>query len=76
MLDTKQCQKDFGSFIKAGREKQHLYQSQVASQLGITQQYYSQIENGVRNVDLVLAINICEVLGLKFNSFLHTYIKQ
>lgn len=75
MLDDRQCQIDFGLFIKEGREKQHLYQSQVADVLEISQQYYSKIENGVRNVDLALALKICEVLKLNMTDFVRTYIK-
>ncbi len=75
MLDDQQCQIDFGLFMKEGREKQRLYQSQVADLLEISQQYYSQIENGVRNVDLVLALKICEVLKLNMTDFIRTYLK-
>ena len=75
MLDDRQCQIDFGLFMKEGREKQRLYQSQVADLLEISQQYYSQIENGVRNVDLVLALKICEVLKLNMTDFIRTYLK-
>lgn len=67
-------QKDFGEYIKQGREKQSLYQSQVAELLGVTQQYYSHIENGVRNVDLVFALKICQVLKLSLNDFISTKI--
>ena len=75
MLDDRQCQIDFGLFIKEGREKQHLYQSQVAESVEISQQYYSKIENGLRNVDLTLALKICQVLNLNMNDFIRTYLK-
>ena len=68
-------QKNFGEYIKEGREKQNLYQSQVADLLGVTQQYYSHIEKGIRNVDLVLALKICQALKLSLNDFISRYVK-
>lgn len=76
MINNTQCQKDFGKFIRDRRESLHLYQSDVASQLGITQSYYSYIEIGERNVDLVLALNICEILELNFSDFIRTYLPK
>ena len=67
-------QKEFGEYIKQGRERQHLYQSQVAELLGVTQQYYSHIEKGTRNVDFVLALKICQVLKINLNDFISTQI--
>ena len=69
-------QKDFGEYIKSGREKLHLYQSQVAESLGVTQQYYSHIEKGIRNVDLVFALKICSVLQLSLNDFIAKQMKE
>lgn len=76
MLDDRQCLTAFGGFIKAGREKQHLFQNQVAQSLDITQQYYSAIENGNRNVDFVMALKICQVLDLNLNDFIGTYVNK
>lgn len=75
MLDDRQCQIDFGLFIKEGREKQHLYQSQVAELVEISQQYYSKIENGLRNVDLTLALKLCQVLKLNLSDFIKTHVQ-
>lgn len=75
MMDDRQCQIEFGNFIRGGRERLRLYQTQVAEQVGITQQYYSQIETGARNVDFVLALKICNILKLSVNDFFKAYIK-
>lgn len=75
MLDDVQYQRAFGKFIRDGREKQHLYQSQVAEMLGKSRQYYTSIETGTRPVDLVAAIKICEVLHLKMSDFISSYIE-
>ena len=74
-IENSECLADFGKFIREKREQLDLYQSNVASELGITQAYYSQIECGVRNVDLVLAIKICQVLKLNLNDYIKEYMK-
>jgi transcriptional regulator with XRE-family HTH domain len=76
MLDDKACLRDFGEFIRLGRESQCLSQNHVASLLGISQQYYSHIEVGRRSVNLVMAMKICETLKLNLSSFIHTYCKK
>lgn len=75
MIDNQEVQIAFGKYIREGREKKHLYQSQVAEVVNVSQQYYSQIENGVRNVDFVLALKICKALKLSINEFVRTYVK-
>ena len=76
MIDDRACQVHFGKFIKEGREQQHSFQSQVAEVLKISQQYYSSIENGVRNVDFVLALKICDTLKLNINDFIDSYLPK
>lgn len=73
MIDDLDCRIAFGQFIQNGREKQRLYQTQVADLLGVSQPYYSQIEKGNRNVDFVFALKICDVLHLNINKFITQY---
>ena len=75
-IENSECLVGFGKFIKEGREKRDMFQSEVASLVGITQPYYSVIENGAkeRNVDLVLALKICQVLRLDINDFIKQYM--
>ena len=68
-------QKVFGRYIKSARERQGLYQRQMADLVGVSQQYYSKIENGVRNVDFAVAIRICKVLRLDISDFIKSYIQ-
>ena len=75
IIDNSECLIGFGKFIKEGRERQGLYQADVAEQLGISQPYYSTIENGARNVDLFLAIRICRELNLDLSDYINTYLK-
>lgn len=75
-IKNSECQKAFGNFIKEGRERRDMLQSEVAALVGITQAYYSYIERGAedRNIDLVLALRICQVLRLDINEFTSKYM--
>lgn len=75
IIDNSECLIGFGEFIKDGREKRRLYQSDVAEKLGVTQVYYSHIERGKRNVDLVVAMRICQILELDLQDYISQYMK-
>ena len=70
MINSKQFREEFGNFIKNERKKQNLFQRDICSELGITQAYYSTIENGKREVGIVLAKKICDVLNVGFDTFI------
>ena len=74
-IENSECLTDFGKFIREKREQLDMYQSQVAAEVGITQVYYSHIERGLRNVDLVLAMKICQALKLNLNDYIKEYMK-
>ena len=74
-MDTKEITQSFGMFIREGRMKKNLLQKQVAAMLNISQVYYSYIENGSRNVDFPLALEICRVLELDLNDFTNSLRK-
>lgn len=65
--------KSFGSFIRNGRLEKKLSQTDVAKHLGLTQSYYAYIELGHRNVDLSLAMRICDYLELDLGEFIRQY---
>lgn len=75
-IENSECLIGFGKFIKEGRKKRDMYQSEVAELVGISQPYYSMIEKGTedRNVDLVLALKICRVLRLDISDFVKQYM--
>lgn len=75
-IDNDACLKGFGSFVKEGRERLGMYQSDVAKMLNISQPYYSCIEKGTRNVDLVLAMKICDTLKLDLSDYITVYSMQ
>jgi transcriptional regulator with XRE-family HTH domain len=71
---TKHCHDAFGKYIKEARKRKRLTQTSVAEKLGVTQSYYSRIENGDRDVDLAVAFEICNVLGLNISDFANEYM--
>ena len=73
--ETSDCQVAFGKWIKEARERKDLRQLDVAEMADIKQSYYSMIENGQRNVDLNLAIRICQILKLDIGDFTKRYTK-
>lgn len=75
-IENSECLIGFGKFIKEGREKKDMFQSEVAALVGITQPYYSMVERGAkdRNVDLVLALKICQALDLDLSDFIKQYM--
>ena len=66
----------YGEFIRAGRLKKNLYQKDVAEHLDITQAYYSCLELGQRNIDLGLAMRICDFLDLDLGAFIKEYSER
>ncbi len=73
-IENSECLVGFGNFIKEGRERRDMFQSEVAQICGITQSFYSYIERGERSVDLPLAIKICQALRLDINEFIKKYM--
>lgn len=49
--------------IRDLREDHDLLQKQVASQLGISQQYYSEYENGKRTIPIAHLIKLAKLYG-------------
>ena len=74
MIDNRECLREFGSYIKEAREWRGMTQSEIAERLEINQSYYSLIENGKREVDLVLALKICQELNLDMRKFITKFL--
>lgn len=70
-IDTTECHILFGKYIKEARERKKLSQHEVAVRLGLSQSYVSRIEKGEREVDLAVAIKLCEVLGYDLRDFIN-----
>ena len=73
-IENSECLHRFGQFIKDGRKQRDLLQEEVADMVGITQAYYSMIERGKREVDLVLAMRICQKLRLDIGDYIKDYL--
>lgn len=58
-------------YLKAIRKGRNLTQCYVATASGISEPYYSQLENGRRgsHIDLILCAKMAEVLGVPFENF-------
>ena len=61
--------------VKA-REAAGLSQDQLAKQLGWDQTYVSKIERGVRRVDVVELIGICEAIDLSAADFVKALLQK
>ena len=70
---TERCHKDFGEFIKRNRLMRGLLQQEVAELIGVSQPYYSRIEQGKRDVDFALALKICDCLKIDISEFTSKY---
>lgn len=75
VLDSNECLRDFGDFIRTQRERKGLTQAEVADRVGLHQTYYGKIELGRREVDLFKAIAICKALEMDLSDFVKTYTK-
>ena len=60
---------EFGAFIREAREKQGLYQAEMAEKLNVSRGYYSLIEAGKREIYFTTAMDICQILKLDINDF-------
>ena len=57
------------SWLKTIRIKAGKTMKSVAEKAGISESYYSQIENGVRNASVPVAKKIAEILGFDLQIF-------
>ena len=74
-ISTKECHIGFGEFIREARLQKDMYQDELAEKVGITQVYLSYLERGERNIDLALALKLCDVLDLDIRKFILTYLQ-
>ena len=69
-IDKEIISAEFGTFVREARERQGLYQADVAEQIGVSRSYYAFIEAGKRDIYFSLAVNICRVLDLDISEFM------
>ena len=63
--------KKIGKNIRVLRKKENLSQIDLAVAVGIDRSYLSEIENGKRNVTIMLLQNIATILTVKIEDLLH-----
>jgi transcriptional regulator with XRE-family HTH domain len=68
--------KMFRDEIVKAREGAGLSQEQLAKRMGWDQTYVSKIERGVRRVDVVELIAICEAIGIDAAGFMKTLLQR
>ena len=66
-MESEKIAVEFGAIVREAREKQGLYQAEVAAKLGVSGSYYHYIETGKREIYFSLAVKICKVLKLDIN---------
>ena len=76
LLNDKNVRFAFGAFIRTGRKRLGLTQSEVATALHTTQSVYSCYESGRRPVTLSVAVNICRYLDLDFGRFVESLFRR
>ena len=69
-IDTKEYHVEFGKFIKEARECKKMNQTETAELVGITQSYLSYLESGDRDIDLALALKLCDAVGADMKDFI------
>lgn len=73
-IENSVCLSDFGEWVKAARKRKGLSQTEVATLVGVSQPWYCRIESAEREVDLMTAMRLCQVLGLDLSDFIKTYM--
>lgn len=66
----------FGKLIWSHRKSAEMTQDQLADILGVTKQYISQLENGVRFASIKQAIKLAEVFEMSPDIFVMRVIKD
>lgn len=62
--------KIFGENVRAVRNSKRISQEELAGRAGIDRTYMSDIENGNRNVSLVIAEKVAKALDVELKSLL------
>lgn len=73
-IDTNECHVQFGKFIRDARELKGLYQAELAEKVGIVQSYLSRLERGERDIDLALALKLCDALNIDIQDFIKKFM--
>lgn len=74
-IDRTECLERLGATIREKRKEKEYTQKQMCEMIGLASQgYYSEIENGQKDVDFVLVVKICRTLGVDLNEIIAPYV--
>jgi transcriptional regulator with XRE-family HTH domain len=60
----------FGKSLKLHREQQNLTQEALAFKAGFSRSYYTEVENGKRNISLINITRLSKVLNVSVSELL------
>jgi transcriptional regulator with XRE-family HTH domain len=75
MEKQKNCKAEIAVKLRKLRAEYHYTQSDIAKQLGISQQTYSKYENEDTNIDSATIINLCRLYNISSDYLLGLEIK-
>lgn len=66
----------FGNLVRDARITRGLTQKDLAKIVGVSTSYFTYIEAGDRNISLDLAVKLCDILNISFDSFIKSQIES
>lgn len=76
LLNDDHAYREFGVFIRAGRERKGYTQSEMAEMVGVSASYYCYFETGKRKMTLPMAMKLCAVLDLDMTEFIMRSVRK
>ena len=62
--EQENIRKQLGELFRTKRESLNRYQTSIADELGVSQEFYCMIEHGKRNLDFIYVWKICKILRI------------
>jgi transcriptional regulator with XRE-family HTH domain len=62
--EQENIRKQLGELFRTKREALNRYQTSIADELGVSQEFYCMIEHGKRNLDFIYVWRICKILHI------------
>jgi transcriptional regulator with XRE-family HTH domain len=71
-IPNENCQREMLLFLlKEIRQKNGITQVELAHKLGVPQSFVSKYESGERQLDILELRQICQLIGISFDNFVH-----
>ena len=62
--EQENIRKQLGELFRTKREALNRYQTSIADELGVSQEFYCMIEHGKQNLDFIYVWRICKILHI------------